>query len=229
MNDISGIYCIENIINNKKYIGQSIHIKDRWTKHIAELNNGTHHNDYLQKAWNKYGEENFSFYILEECSINLLDEKEICYINKYDSMNRSYGYNLTSGGQLRKNSISKETRDKISHAVKNSYVNSELKEIRRLQRLEYWANPKNKEKIIGQNNVMYGIHHTDESKRKMSEHKKGIRSWRRNVTPVLCIESNQIYNDATDAGKILNLDSSTILKVCQGKRKTCGGYHWEFC
>lgn len=229
MNDISGIYCIENIINNKKYIGQSIHIKERWTKHIAELNNGTHHNDYLQKAWNKYGEENFSFYILEECSINLLDEKEICYINKYDSMNRSYGYNLTSGGQLRKNSISKETRDKISHAVKNSYVNSELKEIRRLQRLEYWANPKNKEKIIGQNNVMYGIHHTDESKRKMSEHKKGIRSWRRNVTPVLCIESNQIYNDATDAGKILNLDSSTILKVCQGKRKTCGGYHWEFC
>lgn len=229
MNDISGIYCIENIINNKKYIGQSIHIKERWTKHIAELNNGTHHNDYLQKAWNKYGEENFSFYILEECSINLLDEKEICYINKYDSMNRSYGYNLTSGGQLRKNSISKETRDKISHAVKNSYVNSELKEIRRLQRLEYWADPKNKEKIIGQNNVMYGIHHTDESKRKMSEHKKGIRSWRRNVTPVLCIESNQIYNDATDAGKILNLDSSTILKVCQGKRKTCGGYHWEFC
>lgn len=229
MNDISGIYCIENIINNKKYIGQSIHIKERWTKHIAELNNGTHHNDYLQKAWNKYGEENFSFYILEECSINLLDEKEICYINKYDSMNRSYGYNLTSGGQLRKNSISKETRDKISHAVKNSYVNSELKEIRRLQRLEYWANPKNKEKIIGQNNVMHGIHHTDESKRKMSEHKKGIRSWRRNVTPVLCIESNQIYNDATDAGKILNLDSSTILKVCQGKRKTCGGYHWEFC
>ena len=229
MNDISGIYCIENIINNKKYIGQSIHIKERWTKHIAELNNGTHHNDYLQKAWNKYGEENFSFYILEECSINLLDEKEICYINKYDSMNRSYGYNLTSGGQLRKNSISKETRDKISHAVKNSYVNSELKEIRRLQCLEYWADPKNKEKIIGQNNVMYGIHHTDESKRKMSEHKKGIRSWRRNVTPVLCIESNQIYNDATDAGKILNLDSSTILKVCQGKRKTCGGYHWEFC
>ena len=50
---ISGIYCIENIITNKKYIGQSINIKDRWSKHKSELNHQTHDNDYLQKAWNK--------------------------------------------------------------------------------------------------------------------------------------------------------------------------------
>ena len=60
MNDISGIYCIENIINNKKYIGQSKHINERWLKHISELNHGYHHNDYLQKSWNKYGKDNIN-------------------------------------------------------------------------------------------------------------------------------------------------------------------------
>ena len=63
----SGIYCIENIITNKKYIGQSIDVNERWRKHISELNHNYHHNDYLQKAWNKYGEDSFKFYVLEYC------------------------------------------------------------------------------------------------------------------------------------------------------------------
>lgn len=49
---------------------------------------------------------------------------------------------------------------------------------------------------------------------------------------IYCIENiitnKKIFNDATDAGKELSIDGSAILKVCQGKRKTCGGYHWEF-
>lgn len=56
----SGIYCIENIRNGKKYIGQSINVYYRWKKHKSELNNNTHDNDYLQKAWNKYGSDIFS-------------------------------------------------------------------------------------------------------------------------------------------------------------------------
>ena len=73
---ISGIYCIENIITHKKYIGQSINIKDRWSKHKSELNHQTHDNDYLQKAWNKYGENNFKFYIIERCNFEDLNEKQ---------------------------------------------------------------------------------------------------------------------------------------------------------
>ena len=82
---------------------------------------------------------------------------------------------------------------------------------------------------MGTNNPRYGKKHSEESKRKMSEHSKGIKSWRRNTTSVLCIETNTVYDDATCAGTSLNIDSSGILKVCQGKRKTCGGFHWRFC
>ena len=45
----SGIYCIENLISGKKYIGQSVNIQNRWNHHICELNKGIHYNDHLQK------------------------------------------------------------------------------------------------------------------------------------------------------------------------------------
>ena len=72
---ICGIYCIENKINRKKYIGQSVDIYDRWYQHKYELSNNRHHNNHLQNAWNKYGCENFDFYILEECDEYKLDER----------------------------------------------------------------------------------------------------------------------------------------------------------
>lgn len=87
---------IKNIKNNKSYIGQSIDIKNRWMRHKSELNNNNHINNHLQFAWNKYGEDYFSFIVLEECPIELLDEREIFYINKFDSLNN--GYNLCEGG-----------------------------------------------------------------------------------------------------------------------------------
>ena len=69
----SGIYCIENLINHKKYIGQSVYIRNRWRQHKNELNSNIHFNDYLQKSWNKYGADNFSFYVLEYCDVDQLD------------------------------------------------------------------------------------------------------------------------------------------------------------
>ena len=114
---ISGIYCIENIVNNKKYIGQSINIKYRWTHHKWCLNNNCHENKYFQNAWNKYGEENFKFYILEECS-NLIDEKEKYYIDFYKTLIIDNGYNLDSGGNYnKKHSAITKMKISIAHRV----------------------------------------------------------------------------------------------------------------
>ena len=223
----SGIYCIENITTNKKYIGQSIDINDRWRKHISELNHNSHHNDYLQKAWNKYGEDDFTFYILEYCEEKYLDDKEIYYINLYNTTDRKHGYNLKSGGQFNCH-LTEEIKSKISESNKKAYQNQELRDLRSANALKQWSNPEIKEKIMGSNNGMYGKHHTEESKQKMRDKKVGKRSFRRNTTPVFCEELNQRFDDATKAGKRLSLDGSAILKVCQGKRKTCGGYHWKF-
>ena len=96
-----GIYKIENKVNGKCYIGQSINIKRRWEIHRSELKNNTHYNQYLQKAWNKYGENNFNFSIIEECDHNKLDEREMFWVKQYNSYANavnSNGYNLTIGG-----------------------------------------------------------------------------------------------------------------------------------
>ena len=227
---ISGIYCIENAINNKKYIGQSSNIYYRWRKHKGELNRNVHVNSHLQNSWNKYGQDNFKFYILEKCTLDELDDKEIYYIDYYNTIDDRYGYNMKTGGQNHGIEYSDELKNKLSISVKASYENSDLRKRRSDGTKQYWSDPKNKERILGKNNVMYGKKHSEESKRKMSEVKKSHHneSHNKNHTKVFCDELNKEYPDASTAAKELSLDSSSILKTCRGEHHTCGGYHWHF-
>lgn len=94
----TGIYKITNKTNGKVYIGQSRDINTRWHNHKRELNSNRHHNSYLQSSWNKYGEANFLFSLIEVCNANELDDREMYWISYYNSNNASFGYNLTAGG-----------------------------------------------------------------------------------------------------------------------------------
>jgi len=233
-NIISGIYCIENLTTNKKYIGQSKDIDGRWCKHRNELNRGTHDNDYLQKAWNKYGEENFNFYILECCGETELDEKEIYYIDLHNTLNRDYGYNLKSGGQNGNSKVSEYVRQKQSESLKQSYQdNSDLREKRKNDALNQWSNPEIKAKILGKNNGMYGKTHSIEARQKISDAQKGRVSQHRNTIPVFCIELDKMFIDAVTACVELGIDKTragNIHEVCKEirNRKTVGGYHWRY-
>ena len=106
-----GIYKITNLINGKVYIGQSINVYRRMKAHLWELDrNGN--NMILHKAFKKYGIENFSYELICECSAEELNEKEIYFIEKYDSYNN--GYNATKGGgQNLGYNPTEETRQKL--------------------------------------------------------------------------------------------------------------------
>lgn len=92
-----GIYCIQNIKTNKKYIGQSIDIETRIKRHFRQLRRGIHHSIYLQRSYDLYGEQNFRSTVLEQCEVQELDAKQKYWIRFYDSHNN--GYNMTDGGQ----------------------------------------------------------------------------------------------------------------------------------
>jgi hypothetical protein len=89
---LSGIYCIENKINHKQYIGHSKNITYRWYYHLNNLLKNTHSNKKLQEDFNTYGLSNLNFTILEllEGKENLI-KKEQEYLNK---INFKDNYNI---------------------------------------------------------------------------------------------------------------------------------------
>lgn len=107
---ISGIYAIYSPSNNRTYIGSSSDIERRWTEHRRQLRGKRHTNVHLQRAFNKYGEKEFIYTILERCNINLLLEREQVWLAKTTNK-----YNICETVDP-KNPIrkSEETKQKIS-------------------------------------------------------------------------------------------------------------------
>lgn len=65
--DAAGVYEVRNIITGERYIGSSVCLRRRWTKHRACLKNGTSYHPRLMAAWAQYGESAFEFRTLEVC------------------------------------------------------------------------------------------------------------------------------------------------------------------
>jgi group I intron endonuclease len=92
--DDPGVYQIKCIINNKIYIGSSMRIKERWSRHKSNLRRGYHSNKVLQRDWNNYGEENFEFSVLERCPIEKLHAYEQKYLDELQPfLDNERGYN----------------------------------------------------------------------------------------------------------------------------------------
>lgn len=112
---ISGIYKIINKVDGKYYVGSSCGIINRWYIHKYQLNKNIHTNDRLQNTWNKYGENNFEFLIIEKCKPEqlLVIEQKYLTIAKKEKI---FSYNLSFIAD--KIEMTEEIRVKISIKTK---------------------------------------------------------------------------------------------------------------
>ena len=121
---ISGIYQIRCLVNGRVYIGSAVAIERRWRDHRSQLDRGIHHSRYLQRAWLKYGPDQFAFEVLEIVD-NPADLVQIeqTYINNAKSYLQGWGFNMspTAGSQFGVKR-SPETRARISAATSRSRV-----------------------------------------------------------------------------------------------------------
>lgn len=225
---ITGIYKITNLANGHYYIGQAVDIKARFREHKFAARHPEHkdHNSPIHRAICKYGCENFSYELLEECLRTQLDEKEVYWIDKLKARENG-NYNILAGGQDRMKFDDKPVE---LYDLNGMYVETFPSATKTAEELGVSRNS-----IYG---VLYGKRPTCKGyQMKYAEDKETIigkfiskQGGARSVYQI-DITSNQIINtfvSAAQAAREIEADSSTIIKVCKGKLKSHRGYRWAY-
>jgi group I intron endonuclease len=170
------IYCFTSP-SNKKYYGKTINIKKRLIQHRNTKNT----NWYFCRAIKKYGFQNFKFEIIENfknIEKEFLNEREKFWINKDNTNNEDFGYNLTIGGDGTPGyKQSEEAKRKIGDFNRGKFVSIEKREkmsnFQKGKVVSELSRKKQSESISGEKNHFYGKHHTEESKNKISNSLSG--------------------------------------------------------
>lgn len=202
------IYKITNLINNKIYVGKTTETIDkRWKEHKKDFKREKCRNRPLYKAMNKYGIENFSVELIEECNFGEESDREIYWIDKLDSYHN--GYNATKGGDGK----SYADYNKIFKLYSDGCNLSEIK----------------KETGYDYNTISKVL--TDKG---ISSHEKQVRGAKNITKSIAQLDKKtmniiQIFPSIEDAYNYLNKQSSGhITEVCNGKRQTAYGYKWKY-
>lgn len=181
---ISCVYEIRNTVTGKHYVGSAVNFKNRKREHLTSLSKGSHHNRFLQRAFDKYGEGSFVFSVLE-----LVDDKSKLIEREQfwmDSTSPQYNIAQVAGSTLgvrfsdeAKANVSKavvlaledpEVRKKIGDASRARFKNEDYREKIPIIN-KGWSHSEDAKLKISKANK--GRVHTEDELRKISEGNKG--------------------------------------------------------
>lgn len=231
------VYMVENIKNEKMYIGQTININKRMSRHKSNCKNGVKTNLYNEMR--EYGIDNFIYHIIEEeYSKEGLEELEKYYIELYDTC-KGYGYNMITGGsgfpKGKEHPLFSVTgKDNHNYGRKHS---------------DDWKSEHSK-RMTGEGNSFFGKKHSDETKKKLSKSNKGkkitaeqkkkmmenradtsgVKNGMARAIVQLSIDGVYIaeYPTVKQGAQAVNGDSSSIVACCRNKAKSSYGYKWLY-
>lgn len=216
------VYQHKNKINNKVYIGITSRTPtERWGKNGNNYKSSPH----FYAAIRKYGWDNFEHNILftdltkeQAC----LKEQEL--IKSFNSMNRNYGYNSTSGGEIFE--LNEEAKKKKSISMIGNKNN-----------LGHVCSEEKKKKI---SEAQKGRIFSEEHKKKLSEaaskrhvscsenKKEKLSKNYPNKRKVYCEELNKVFDSVQQCSRELGIPATNISKLCGGRGKTLKGYHLKY-
>ena len=214
------VYQHRNKINGKVYIGITMQTPEQRWRHGEGYKSSPH----FYAAIQKYGWDNFEHNILFQ---NLTKEeackKEQELIAKYNSMNREYRYNSTSGGDIFV--MNEEIKQKISQSLMGNKNG-----------LGHPCSEEKKKKI---SEAQKGRRLTEEHKQKLSEaakkrHTPCSEQAKENIRkashkkPVYCEELNKVFESVQECSRQLGIPATNISKLCNGRGKTLKGYHLKY-
>lgn len=264
----SGVYKIVNTVDGGFYIGSTKNFHKRWRQHFNSLKHNKHHSILFQQAYNKYGEEVFKLEIIEEIpyidnktSRQVLFQREQYWIEKLNA--KELGYNIADskfGDCISHHPLKQQIVARITKSVKQNisaltlterkekwglkgakngmygrHRTEQEKEHLRQCHLGKCYRPKGiklseetkrklsearKGKYTGSKNSFYGKHHSEETKQKLSELHKGKKpvNRRKVVADGLCFDS--VY----DCAKHFNVCSGTVIFRIKSKH-----WNWQYC
>ncbi len=227
----SGIYRITNLINGKIYIGRSVNLKSRKSKHKTKISN-----TIISRAIQKYGHDNFLFEVIEYCEIDKLVEREGYYLDLLQPFRENNGYNIIKdssiGGWLGM-FHTPETKIKMSKSKKGTYIPWN-KGKRGVQECSEETRKLMSENRKGEGNSFYGKKHSEETinhlreiakQRDMSHCNKKVAQLDKITGEII-----KIWDSISDAAEQILGDkkNSRISAVCRGKAKSAGGFKWLY-
>ena len=202
------IYKITNIINNKCYIGKTLKtVQDRWKEHCQDYLRRDEEKRPLYSAMKKYGIKNFKIEEIEQCSENIVNEREKYWIQYFNSYRN--GYNATLGGDGkayldRKKVIELYNKHKIIAVVADK-MNCSTEGVSNILKQEGIKTLNSRETAI------------------LSQGKK-VAMLDKDTGQIL-----KIFTSISKAEEYLQINyRSHIYKVCNGERKTFKGYKWKW-
>lgn len=208
----SGIYSIICTVNGKQYIGCSKNIYSRINNHKSILNNKKTKQDnvYFIEDWHKYGSDSFDYKVLEY-TFDDLKGKECYYIEKYNTIDRNFGYNLRRDHPIEGMITLEETRKKYSIAQKKRFEDPAEKEKIGKRSSKFWKEHEDvKQKMadkVSKSLTKYNI-------KQFTKDGKYVKTWDR-VRDI--IKTNPTYK------------AHNIYAVCSGEKPSMYGYVWTKC
>ena len=224
-----GIYSLKNNITGDIYVGQSINLRRRMMEHRCPCS--TKGNRLICKALKKYGFDNFTFSVLEECKKSELDSKEIFWISKLHA-----SYNMTIGGRgVAGNVLSDEARKHLSDCAKKQWEN--MTDEQKAYKISILKGPKVGHKVsketrqkLREKNL--GKKLSDEVKKKISIANKGKMPHPPMYKPIFGYSEKEFsfyyFRSIKDASKHFGAQNSSIVHALKGERKHFRNLVWKY-